>query len=328
MAHVPVPTRRAVALTAHGDPPVMEVVAEPTPPTPEGHVPIAVEAIGVNFGDTLLRRGRYVRGAPLSIRPGFEVAGTVVGDHGAWRHGERVAAYVDHGGYATAVSVPAERLQRVPVGLSTVQAAGTLIQGLTAWFACFAFGELAAGERVLVHAAGGGVGALCVQLAQHAGATVFATASTPDKRERARELGAAVALDSRADDLAEQVRRAVGEHGVDVVLDGVGGPVLASGFDALATGGRYVVLGAASQQPSKVDLRRLMFGTKRICGFVLGDLERLRPGASAAAFAELAERLADGRLEHPVRDLPLDRVVEAHEILEGRSFAGKLVLTP
>lgn len=321
--------RRAVALDAHGGPEVMRIVEEAAPAPGAGDVLLAVEAIGVNFGDSLIRQGTYMAGAPLSVRPGFEVAGTVLAapEGSPHRVGSRAVAFVDDGGYATVVAVPEDRVQAIPDELSSVDAAALLIQGLTAWFAVRRFGAIAAGEHVLIHAAGSGVGALAVQLAAADGATVIGSASTPAKRDHARSLGADACIDSRADDLKRELRAVTPTDGLDVVLDGVGGPVMRSGMAALGRGGRYVVLGAASQEPSTLDLRRLMFGTKRVQGFVLADLESLHPGATAAAFRELAADVAAGTLVHPVRTLPFERVVEAHEALEQRAGSEKLVLT-
>lgn len=329
-AAVDVPSRRVVVeLTAHGGPEVMRLAEEPVPEPADGEVLVAVEAIGVNFGDVLVRRGEYRPGAPLSMRPGFEVAGRVLADRaeGRFAPGDPVVAFTDHGGYASVVAVPAARVVPRPADMPAVEAAGLFIQGVTAWYAVHRYGRARAGEHVLVHAGAGGVGSLAIQLARDAGAVPIATASSEEKRRIARERGAAAALAPDPATLREALREATGGAGVDVVVDGVGGELFDPSFGALAAGGRYVVIGAASREAAPLDVRRLMPRAVTVTGFVVAQVVAQDPREPGAAFASLHELVRAGAVEHPVTAMPLSEVASAHEQLESRRLAGKIVLT-
>ncbi len=322
-------TRRAVALDSHGGPEALRIVEEPAPALEPGTVRIAVEAVGVNFGDVLIRQGAYRRDAPLSLRPGFEVAGRVIDADadGAPAPGTAVAAFVDDGGYASVVRAPASRVLALPEGMTAVDAAGLFIQGVTAWFAVDRFGRVAGGERVLIHAAAGGVGGLAVQLAKLRGAHVVATASTPAKRQVALARGADVALSSDAEGLRDALGEALAGESLDVVLDSVGGPLFKPGLRALGTGGRYVVYGAASQEPSALDARILMPKALEVSGFVVAAVQALDPAEPGRAFASLWELVRDGALDVERTAMPFEAVADAHRAIETRTQTGKIVLT-
>ncbi|MDO8187809.1 zinc-binding dehydrogenase [Conexibacter sp. JD483] len=321
--------RRLVALRRFGAPAELRWTTGPLPPRGDDDVHVAVAAIGVNFADTMVRRGEYRRDQPLSFTPGFEVAGRVVaGPAGGPPPGSRVVAFTEHGGgYADHVVVPRERVYAVADGVSLHDAAALFTQGVTGWYAVHRYGRLARGETVLVHAAGGGLGGLCVQLAAEAGATVIATASTEAKRTVAREHGAALALAPDPQALTAAVREATGGRGADVVLDGVGGPLFAASLRALAFNGRYVVVGSASQQPATLDTRALMPRGQTISGFVVARVAEQDPAEPQRAFDAIQERLLDGRLRPRVTILPVAEAARAHKLIESRQATGKLVLS-
>lgn len=306
----------------------MRIVEEPVPDLPRESVRIAVEAAGVNFGDTLIRQGEYFRDAPLSIRPGFEVAGRVIDAAPGveFRDGERVAAYIADGGYASIVAAKAEHVVRVPDDMGSGEAAALLIQGLTAWYAVHRYGQSKADERVLVHAGAGGVGGLAVQLVRLAGAIPIATASSAEKRGVALSRGAEAAVDSDPETLRDELRKLLGGAQLDVVLDSVGGPLFEPGLRMLGSGGRYVVYGAASREPTALDIRTLMPRSLAVSAFVLDSVFSLDPSEPADSFGRLAKLVASGDLSLEIRSLPFDRFAEAHELLEARQLAGKVVL--
>jgi NADPH2:quinone reductase len=321
-------TRRHVALQRFGPPEVMAWVEGPVPARADDEVLVAVEAIGVNFADTMVRRGEYRRDQSLDFTPGFEVAGRVLeapADGPA--PGSAVLVFTEMGGgYADAVVAARDHVFSVADGLSAVDAAALYTQVVTAWYAVHRYGRVAAGESVLVHAGAGGLGGMCIQLAAEHGARTIATASTPEKLAVAREHGADEALLSDPETLAQAVREATGGRGADVVLDGVGGPLFAPSMRALAFGGRYVVVGSASQEPATLDVRALMPRGQTVCGFVVARVAEEDPAEPQRAFDEVQLRVLDGRLRPRVTVMGPDDIGRAHELIESRSLTGKIVL--
>jgi NADPH2:quinone reductase len=321
-------TRRVVSLERFGPPEVMAWAEAPMPERGDDEVLVAVEAIGVNFADTMVRRGEYRRDQPLSFTPGFEVAGRVVeGPADGPAPGSLVVVFTEHGGgYADHVVAPRDHVFTVAPELDATAAAALFTQGVTAWYAVHRYGAVQPGETVLVHAAAGGLGALCVQLSAEHGARVIATASTPEKLEIARGHGAAEAVLSEPDTLAAAVRDLTGGRGADVVIDGVGGPLFAPSMRALAFNGRYVVAGSASQAPAELDVRALMPRGQTVVGFVVARVAELDPAEPQRAFDEVQARYADGRLRPQLTVLGPDELTRAHELIESRALTGKLVL--
>lgn len=296
-------------------------------PDPD-EVVVDVAAIGVNFGDTMVRRGEYRRDQPLSFVPGFEVAGRVrAGPADGPPVGTPVVAFLeDGGGYADTVVVPASHVFPVVDGIPLEVAAGLFTQGVTAWYAATRYGPVGPEGAVLVHGSAGGLGALCVQLYRERGARVIATASTAAKLDVARRHGAAATTLADPATLTNEVRRLTDGRGVDVVVDGVGGALFAPSMRALAMNGRYVVVGSASQEPANVDVRGLMPRGQSIVGFVVARVAELDPREPAAAFAAVQAAWLEGRIAPEIRMLPAADVVAAHRALEARTTTGKLVL--
>ena len=324
-------TRRVVELSAFGGPEVMSWVERPCPArAADDDVLVAVDAIGVNFADTMVRRGEYRRDQPLSFIPGFEASGRVLEGpaDGSLAAGTPVILFLENGGgYADTVVLPARRVFPITDGLDTVQAAGIFTQGVTAWYAVHRYGRLGAGISVLVHAAAGGLGGLTVQLAAGAGARVIGAASTEAKLEVARGHGAAEGVLADASTLTAAVRSLTDGRGVDVVIDGVGGDLFAPSLRALAHNGRYIVVGSASQQPAMLDVRGLMPRTQTIAGFVVARVADEDPAEPARALASVQQAVLDGALRPRIEALPHTEVARAHELIESRRLTGKLVLT-
>jgi NADPH2:quinone reductase len=321
-------TRRHVALERFGPPEVMTWVDGPVPERGPGDVLVAVDAIGVNFADTMVRRGEYRRDQPLTFTPGFEVAGRVLeGPADGPEPGSAVLVFTEMGGgYADTVVAPRDHVFALADGVSAVDAAALFTQGVTAWYAVHRYGRVEPGETVLVHAGSGGLGALCIQLAVDHGALAIATASTPEKLAIARSHGAGEALISDPETLTAAVREATGGRGADVVIDGVGGPLFTPSLRALAFNGRYVVVGSASQAPATLDVRALMPRGQTVVGFVVARVAEEDPAEPQRAFDEVQRLFLAGRLRPQLTVMGADEVGRAHELIESRTLTGKVVL--
>jgi NADPH:quinone reductase-like Zn-dependent oxidoreductase len=234
---------RAIVITKHGDPSVLQVQQRPDPPPPgPGQLRIAVRAAGVNFADHMARVGLYPDAPKLPAVVGYEVAGTVeaVGDGvDPNRLGERVLAGTRFGGYAEIVNVSASDSVALPDAVSFEQGAAVPVNYATAWAALHGYGSLRAGERVLIHAAAGGVGIAAIQFAKAAGAEVHGTAS-PGKHQKLAELGVERAIDYRRDGWW----KGIGHY--DLVLDALGGTSLRRSYTLLRPGGRLVGYGISN----------------------------------------------------------------------------------
>jgi putative PIG3 family NAD(P)H quinone oxidoreductase len=319
-------TMRAVVFHGHGGTDVITIGEVPVPSLNPGQVRVRVHAAGVNRADLLQRRGRYVapHGVPADI-PGLEFAGEIEAVRGtdAWRVGDRVMGLVGGGAQAELVATNANELLRIPDRMSYEQAAAVPEAFLTAYDALVIRGRMAAGERVLIHAVGSGVGTAAAQIAKQLGATVIGTSRTADKLARALIYG----VDSGIDTSRERLADALHER-VDVILDVIGGPALAENLAVLAPRGRLVMLGFLGGSQADVDLAPVLRKRLEIIGTVMrtrGEDER----------AELVGRFAAEMMplfEHGVLRPVLDRAVladelaGAHEAMERNETFGKIVV--
>jgi NADPH:quinone reductase len=310
--------RRHVVLDRFGPPEVMRWEDAPMPVPGAGEVLVAVDAIGVNFADTMVRRGEYRRDQPLDFTPGFEVAGRRADD------GTPVVVFCENGGgYADHVVAPADHVFPILDGLAPRDAVTLFTQGTTAWYALHRYGRVKPGETVLVHAAAGGLGAMTTMLAAHHGARVIATASTPAKLEVARAAGALHGVIADPETLTAQVRELTGGRGVDVIVDGVGGDLFAPSLRALAFGGRFVVAGSASQAPATLDVRALMPRGQTIAGVLVARVAEEDPAEPRAAFDAVQALFRDGIVRPNITYV--NDLAEAHRMIEARAATGKLV---
>jgi NADPH:quinone reductase-like Zn-dependent oxidoreductase len=342
---------RAVVLTGRGGPEVLQVQERPDPPVGPGQVRVAVRAAGINFADTMARVGLYPDAPKLPCVLGYEVAGEVesVGE-GVDNHsvGDRVFAATRFGGQAELVTVAAEQAWPLPSQLSFEQGAAFPVNYGTAFAALTIVGSLREGDRVLIHAAAGGVGISATQLARNAGAEVFGTASAA-KHDAIRSQGVAHAIDYRTQDFAEEVMRITGGEGVDLILDALGPTSFRKDYRLLRPGGRLVMYGlseatsagkrdlpATLKALAKMPLATLpwwkslaaMNENKGVFGLNMlkwwdseGSLERVTGPLMAA--------LGEGQLEPVVAaSFPFERAGEAHEFIGERRNVGKVVLFP
>ncbi len=310
---------RAVQISRHGGPEVLEVVDVPAPEAGPGQLLVDVAAVGVNYRDVYERNGSYGGDLPAII--GIEGAGTVV------ESGERVAWVSASGSYAEQVAVDVDRTVPVPDGVDDDVAGAALLQGISAHFLSTSTHPVERGENVLVHAAAGGVGLLLTQIVAMRGGRVIATTSTDEKAQLAREAGASEVIGYEG--FAERVKELTDGVGVDVVYDGVGAATFDESLASLRPRGVMVLSGAASGRVPPFDPMRLESG---------GSLYLTRPSIRhyTATREELLRRagdvfgwIADGKLEIRIGGrYPLSEARQAHEDLEGRRTTGKLILVP
>jgi NADPH:quinone reductase-like Zn-dependent oxidoreductase len=241
---------RAVVITKNGGPEVLQVQERPDPPVGPGDVRIAVKAAGINFADTMARTGLYPDAPKPPSVIGYEVAGEVesVGEGvTGYKAGDRVLAGTRFGGYAELVTVREDMVYPLPKQLSFEQGAAFPVNYSTAQAGLRVMGGLKEGERVLIHAAAGGVGIAATQIAKLHGAEVFGTASA-SKHEAIAEQGVDHPIDYRTKDFAEEVTRITGGEGVDVIMDALGPTSFRKDYRLLRPGGRLIMYGASELQ--------------------------------------------------------------------------------
>lgn len=323
---------KAIQVSEFGGPEVLELVEIERPSPSEGEVLVEVKAAGVNFADTMRRRNEYLEETPLPFVPGAEIAG-VVAEVGAGveevSEGDWVVTLLETGGYAEYVVAPAQYLISIPDEANFDEAAAIPLQGLTAYHVLKTSGMLEEGESVLVHAAAGGVGYLAVQMAKLMGASpVIATASTQEKLDLAKELGADVLIDYTEEDWPEQVRESTGGVGADVILEMVGGEFIQKNLECLAAFGRMVVYGAASGERGTLVPMDLMHYNQFVAGFYLPQI-MAHPELFVPSLQEVLGWISSGEVSLTIgARYPLEQASVAHDALEGRQTTGKIILNP
>ena len=312
---------KAIQIEEFGGPDVLKHVEIDDPTPGEGEVLVEVTRSGINFADTHATRNDYLAEQTLPLIPGAEIAGRTP-------DGRRVAAILGSGAYAEKVAAHEAMLIPVPDEVNDDQAAAMLLQGLTAMALVRNCARVEEGETIVVEAAAGGTGSLSVQLAKKAGAKVIALASSEEKRELCKRLGADEAVDSRSEDLGAAIREANGGERVNAVLHMSGGDAFDAELGILAPLGRMVVFGIASREQRDVSTAALLRGSKAVIGFWLVHL-LMRRDLVAPMIGELLGAVAAGELEVTVGDVyPLSEAARAHEDLIARRTTGKLLLDP
>jgi NADPH:quinone reductase len=312
---------KAIQIEEFGGPEVLRHVEVPDPSPKLSEVVVNVKRSGVNFADTHASRNDYLAEQTLPLIPGAEIAGQL-------SDGRRVAALLGSGGYAEKVAVAKSQLIELPDGVDYDQAAAGLLQGLTAMALVHRCARIEPGETIVIEAAAGGTGTLAVQLAKRAGARVIGLASSEEKRELVRRLGADAAVDSRAEDLSAAIREANEGRRVDAVLHMSGGEAFEAEMDVLAPLGRMVVFGIASREQRQISTASLLRGSKAVIGFWLAHL-LVRPDLLGPMVKDLLAAIAAGELAVTIGEVyPLSEAKRAHEDLIARRTSGKLLLDP
>src|SRR5207302_5704922 len=316
---------RAVIITKPGGPEVLEIQNVETPDPIGDYVRVRVRAAGVNRADLLQRTGGYPAppGSPSNI-PGLEFAGEVdaVGPLvRMWKAGQRVMGLAGGGAQAEYILVHEGMLVEIPPNLNFEQAAGIPEVFMTAHDALFTQAGLQMGERVLIHAAGSGVGTAAIQLAHATGATTFGTSRTPHKLELARELGLDVGLSDH--NFAAEVNRLTNNGGVHVVLDFIGAPYFEQNLEALTTWGRMVFLATLGGMQANVNLAMLMGKRISIRGSTLRTRTLEEKLAVTRSFAtSVLPLLANGKVKPVIEQVySMEEVGKAHmEMEENKNF--------
>lgn len=320
---------KVVRFHSIGGPEVLCVEEVEKPEPGAGEALVRVQVAGVNFADTLLRRGAYLAQPRLPETPGFEAAGMVedVGSGaGTEWIGRRVALMGEHC-YAQYAKAPLGSLIPLPENLSLEAGAAFPVQALTAYHLLFTSGGLKAGQSVLVHAAAGGTGLLAIQMAKQAGGRVFATVSTPEKASLARDAGADETILYTQEDFAKRVLAATNNQGVDLILDSVGKATYTGSVRSLAPFGHLISFGGASGAPDPVQLSTLYPKSIKVSAFWLFTAMR-QPQLAAAGVERVLSWLTSGKIQLKIGlTLPLEQAAEAHRRMEARETVGKILLT-
>jgi NADPH2:quinone reductase len=315
----------AIDPAAPGGPEVLEPVERPVPKPGPGEVLIRVEAAGVNRPDVMQRLGFYPPPPGAPTIPGLEVAGTIVGGS---RDGERVCALVAGGGYAQYCAAPEGQCLPVPVGFSMVEAAALPETFFTVWTNLFQRGGARAGDIVLVHGGTSGIGTTAILLGKVFGLKVIVTAGSPEKCARALEIGAAHAIDYKAQDFMAEVKAITSGAGVAVVLDMVGGDYVPKNLACLAEEGRHVSI--AAQRGPSVEIPIWDVMRKRLT--LTGSTLRARSVEFKAVLADELRRevwphLEAGRIRPVIHStFALSDAAGAHRLMDSGEHVGKIVL--
>ena len=321
---------RTVIANETGGSGVLRLEERELPEPGPGEVRLRVRACGVNYIDVYFRTGLYPRPLPFAL--GLEGAGEVerVGEGvEGLAAGDRVTWAAASGSYASGLVAPATSLVRIPDAVDDERAAACMLQGMTAHYLVHGTRDTRPGDTALVHAAAGGAGLLLVQTLARAGARVIGTCSTAEKEALARGAGAEQVIRYSEVDFAPEVRRLTEGRGVDVVYDSVGASTFEGSLACLRPRGLLVLFGQSSGPVPPFDLNRLngagsLFVTRPSLAHYLQDRAELEARAGAVLGA-----VADGSLQVRIgAKYPLERAAEAHDALESRATAGKLLLIP
>jgi NADPH:quinone reductase-like Zn-dependent oxidoreductase len=322
---------RAVVITKHGPPEVLRVEERPDPQPAEGQVVIDVKAAGINFADTMARVGLYPDAPKPPVVVGYEVAGTRADT------GERVVAGTMFGGYAERVAVDERDIVPLPERVSFEQGAAVPVNYATAWQGLLGYGPVGEGDRVLIHAAGGGVGIAATQIAKSRGAEVWGTAS-PGKHDACRGFG----VDHPVDYTSSGWEKGLPKF--DLVMDAIGGRSFRTSYNLLRPGGRLIAFGASSVMSGerrnlvaagraalsmpRFNLIKQMGESRAVIG--LNMLTLWKDGGTLEPWiAPLRQLIDDGVIEPVVAEaFPFDRAADAHRFIAERRNVGKVVLTP
>ncbi|MDI1274773.1 MULTISPECIES: NADPH:quinone oxidoreductase family protein [unclassified Polaromonas] len=320
----------AVVCRTLGTPDLLKLENSPVMHVGPGEVRIAIHAAGLNFPDILMVAGKYQLKPPMPFIPGMEAAGIVteVGSGVVHRRpGERVMFRAWHGCYAEETIAPVEEVLPLPENFSFAEGASFMVAVSTATNALLQRGQLQSGEVLLVHGAAGGVGLAAVEVGKLLGATVIATASSPEKLAIARERGSDYAIDYTRDSFKDRVMEITGGNGADLILDTVGGEVFEQSMRCIAWGGRLLVVGFASGRIPEIKMNQPLLKCFSIVGVRAIEHVKRKPKEGAAYRDWMLGWANKDRLRpHVSHVFPLERFREAMKLLESRKAIGRVVI--
>ncbi len=320
-----------IEITEAGGPDVLKPTTRPVPEPGPGEVLLRVAAAGINGPDIYQRQGLYPAPPGATDIPGLEVAGTVVAlGEGVerWKTGDAVCALTAGGGYAEYCVAPAPQCLPIPKGLDPVEAAALPETFFTVWTNVFERAHLQAGESLLVHGGGGGIGTTAIQVASALGARVFATEGDADKCSICQRLGAERAIDYATEDFVAVIKELTGKKGVDVILDIVGGDYVARNIACLARDGRLVNIAFRKGSKVEIDLMPIMLKRLTLTGSTLRIQSVDRKAEIAGALLEHVWPLIEAGKIAPVvhARLPLAQADEGHRMMDAAEHVGKIML--
>ncbi len=336
---------RAAVVTRYGGPEVLKIAEVPDPVPGPRQILVRTKAIGLNFADIFGRFGLYPSTPRPPFVPGIEFSGEVAGTGSEVteiRVGDRVMGYSRQGSHAEYVAVNADRVIAIPPSMSYAEAAALVVTGMTTYHGLVTLAHLKKGERLLVHAAAGGVGIATLQLGRHIGAEIYATAGSDEKVSVALAHGATHAVNYSTTPFAPFVRERVGDAGVDVVMDSVGGKLFRPGWRLLASMGRYVLYGSGAVtgpggfsylKAAAVFARmtavlpwRMITVNRSLMGFNLGTI-RGKDAYLREAASEVLRLQREGVFRPVIgKTFPFEQIAEAHRYLQSRKSVGKVVV--
>jgi NADPH:quinone reductase len=323
---------KAILCTHPGGPDDLVLADIAAPSAGAGEVVVKIDAVGLNFYDTLIIAGKYQTKPPFPFSPGGEFAGTVASLGAGVTElapGDRVLGYITHGAAREFAAVPVEKLARLTADLDPARAAGLNITYGTTYHALKDRARLAPGETLAVLGASGGVGLAAVELGKLMGARVIACASTNDKLDFARAHGADEVVNYASEDLKDALKRLGGEHGIDVIYDPIGGPFSEAALRAIAWEGRHLVVGFASGEIPKLPLNLTLLKGCSVLGVYWGAWVRHNPQTYRENLERLAQWGADGKLSCHVHAVyPLAETAQALHALADRKAMGKVIVKP
>jgi NADPH:quinone reductase len=302
----------------------------PTPQPKAGEVLIQIAAASLNFPDLLIVQNKYQMKPPLPFVPGSEYAGTIaaVGEGVTeLKVGQNVACLSGTGGFATHAVAPAALCLPLPPGFPHVDAAAFIMIYATSHHALIDRGQLKPGETVLVLGAAGGVGTSAIQIAKVVGARVVAAASSDEKCDLCRSIGADATINYSRENLRDAIKAATGGKGPDVIYDPVGGDLAEPAFRSIARRGRYLIIGFAAGPIPSLPLNLPLLKEASLVGVFWGAFSRNEPKANAVMMKELARWYGEGKIKPVIdRTMPMAELKAAYGHMGSRGVKGKLVM--
>ncbi|MBA4024911.1 MAG: NADPH:quinone oxidoreductase [Gordonia sp.] len=319
---------RAARCEVHGDPEKIVIREIADPVAGEGQVVVGIEAASVNYPDVLIAADRYQVSVPTPFTTGSEFAGRVlsvgagVGNHSV---GDAVMGTAFGGAFAEQIALPATALTPIPQGLDMIHAAAFNVTYRTAYHALRTFGAMQSGDWVVVLGAAGGVGTACIDVATRLGGKVIAAASTRERADLCKTLGATEAIAYDEEDLKLRIKEITGS-GADVVIDPVGGPYAEQAIRAITWGGRYVCLGFAQGDIPRIAMNLVLLKGAILRGFEIRTLAQHAPEAVARGAGEIRELVSQGMKPYISETFSLDEVPQALSLVAERRASGKIVI--